>query len=454
MIPRLPKGLSHPVSIGSGAFASVYRARQSGIDRWVAVKIIHEKDRTRRRELLQEAKVQAQINLGCIPRVFDAVAWGRNICIIMEWVKGVPLSELLAAPMSDEERYFLATRFIEAVAGLHALNFAHRDLKPENVLVTPDCAVYLVDFGFSKNITDGGNSLACIAKGTPAYMAPEIWEKGAQVDLIRADVYSAGKVLFKIVGDMVEPEVVKKCLLAHPGSRFPSGAAILDQWRASPRAHMTERECRIDSAAKLSINLLADRLVHAAKQLLYARRNNEAYWLLVEALEENPEHGEAVQLMADFSRFSQKQRIGSGIRWSAAAAAALAVTLAAFFAGRQSGVRETVVESARMNVTEGRIIIADHGDRRDPGTFAFKESRFSANGLTGRVIVANAPRNGSLYLDNKAIDDRNAAVTGMDLAYGRYTLAWHDDKNIPRWKERFVLLPFETKVILVTTGVR
>jgi predicted Ser/Thr protein kinase len=454
MIPRLPKGLSLPVSIGSGAFASVYRARQSGIDRWVAVKIIHEKDRTRRRELLQEAKVQSRINLGCIPRVFDAFAWGQAICIIMEWIKGVPLSTLLTATLDGEERIILATRFIEAVAGLHALNFAHRDLKPENVLVTPDCRTYLVDFGFSRNIADNRNSLACIAKGTPAYMAPEVWEKGAQVDLIRADVFSAGKVLLEILGKEAESDIVKKCLLAHPGSRLPSGTALLDEWKSSRRVSVATHDCPIAAAASLSAELLADRLVHAAKQLMYAHRNDEAYWLLVEALEENPEHGEAVQLMADFSRFSQKQRIGSGIRWSAAAATAFAVALAAFFAGRQSGIRETVVESVRMNVTEGRIIMADHRELRDPGTFAFKESRFAASGLTGRVIVANAPRNGSLYLDNKAIDDRNAAVSGMDLAYGRYTLAWHDDKNIPRWKERFMLLPFETKVVPVTTGVR
>jgi hypothetical protein len=453
MIPRLPRGLSHPVSIGSGAFASVYRARQSGIDRLVAVKIIHEKNRDRRRELLQEAKVQAQINLECIPRVYDAFAWGQNICIIMEWIKGVPLSTLLGIPLTDEERLFLATRFVEAVAGLHALNFAHRDIKPENVLITPECATYLVDFGFSKNIAEGKNSLAFIAKGTPAYMAPEVWERGGEVDLIRADVFSAGKVLLEILGK-TESETVKKCLQAHPDSRIASGAALLDEWRASPHTRPTARECRIIAVGNLSCEFLADRLVLAAKQLLYAHRNDEAYWLLVEALENNPEQSEAVRLMADFSRFSQKQRFGPGVRWSAAAAAAIAVSLIAFFAGRQSGGREFIPENIERPAAEARLPPPIPHERASLGALALKEDRLTGSGLTGKILVVNLPPTGAFILDGKKIENRSTVASGMDLAYGRHTLAWFDEKNVPRWKERIMLLPFETKVVPVNPGIR
>jgi len=58
MIPRIPKGFSHPMTIGEGSFSSVYRVRQKILDRWVAVKILHEKDRERRLELLNEARIR------------------------------------------------------------------------------------------------------------------------------------------------------------------------------------------------------------------------------------------------------------------------------------------------------------------------------------------------------------------------------------------------------------
>jgi tRNA A-37 threonylcarbamoyl transferase component Bud32 len=453
MVPRLPKGLTHPVNIGSGAFASVYRARQTGIDRWVAIKIIHEKDHRLRRELLQEARVQAQINLSCIPRVHDAFGWGSNVCIIMEWIKGIPLSTLLNESLDIEERLTLAGRFVEAVARLHVLGFAHRDIKPANVLVTPECSLYLVDFGFTRNITDGRASMSFVAKGTPAYMAPEVWERGARIDLIRADVYSAGKVLYEILDEAVESDVVKKCLQAHPDHRLASGAEILDAWRSSPHARPTERECRVVAAGNLASELLAERLVLSAKHLLYARRNDEAYWLLVEALEENPENGEAVRLMADFSRFSRTQNFNIRLRWAALAAAVIVISFAAFFAGRKSGSDVPPILST-MHPAAGQRIDArpvPHRTAMERGAIAFKEHPAKSGSLAGRIVLADIPGNGSIYVDGSKIDSPTIATIGIKLFYGIHILSWHDKDNVSRWKERVHLLPFETKRIPVVT---
>jgi hypothetical protein len=418
----------------------------------VAVKIIHEKNRIKRKDLLHEAKVQAQINLGCIPRVYDAFGWRQNVCIVMEWVKGVPLSSLLTASMTGEERFYLAGRFVEAVASLHALGFAHRDLKPANVLVTPECMVYLVDFGFTKNITDGRASLAFIAKGTPAYMAPEVWEQGGDIDLVRADVYSAGKVLLEIIGKDTETGIVNKCLQAHPDNRLASGKEMLDAWNASPQTTRPAHECCPAAAGRLASELLAGQLVQAARQLLYARRNDEAYWLLVEALEEEPENSDAVQLMADFSRFARKQRIGSGVRYAIGAAAVLVISLTAFFIGKRSSADLIVITDLLRTPAGVQRIDGRPQKRTGRGDVlvAFKENDVTTEKLTGKVVMVDLPHNGSLYVDDRRVDGKECALSGIDLPYGRHVLTWRDKNGLTRWKERIFLLPFETKIIPMT----
>ena len=75
MLSRLPRGFTHPMRIGTGAFASVFRVHQSALDRKVAFKIIHEKNAVGRSELLKEAKTQAKLRAGCVPQVYDAFEW-------------------------------------------------------------------------------------------------------------------------------------------------------------------------------------------------------------------------------------------------------------------------------------------------------------------------------------------------------------------------------------------
>lgn len=137
MIPRLPRGFSHPMRIGEGAFASVYRVRQQTLDRWVAVKIVAERNRARRGQLLREARTQARIKSECIPQIYDAFEWNNNVCIVMQWIRGIPLSALIESPLSGQERFDLTGGFLQALASLHSLGFAHRDLKPANILISP-----------------------------------------------------------------------------------------------------------------------------------------------------------------------------------------------------------------------------------------------------------------------------------------------------------------------------
>ena len=179
MLPKFPPGFSHPMHIGTGAFASVYRVRQTVLERWVALKFVFEKNPHRRRELLGEAQTQAKLHAECVPRIYDAFEWRQSVCIVMEWIRGVSLAEVLTSDLSLDDRIRMAGSLIRALAEIHARGFAHRDLKPENVLAAPDHGLYLVDFGFSRNIAEQHRSSVNVAKGTPAYMAPELWTLGA-----------------------------------------------------------------------------------------------------------------------------------------------------------------------------------------------------------------------------------------------------------------------------------
>ncbi len=108
MIPRLPKGFSHPMVIGAGSFSSVYRARQRALDRWVAIKILPEKNPVIRQTLLKEAQVQAQLNAPCIPAVYDAFEWDQQVCIVMQWIKGISLKTILDENPNSEQRHLIA----------------------------------------------------------------------------------------------------------------------------------------------------------------------------------------------------------------------------------------------------------------------------------------------------------------------------------------------------------
>jgi predicted Ser/Thr protein kinase len=450
MIPRLPKGFTHPVAAGSGAFASVYRVYQSGIDRPAALKLFFEKDRDRRRERMKEATTQAQIRLECVPAVYDAFEWRSSVCIVMEWIRGISLDAVLKAGLSGEERLCLTKRFLEALARLHGLGFAHRDLKPSNIVVTPEGDLYFVDFGFTKNITGGRDSFSATVKGTPAYMAPEVWEHGSAVDLIRADVYSAGRVVGEILAGHPAAAAVKGMIGIRPQERPSSGKEALSLWNAAPAAGAGE-ECWPGCIAALTARQLADRLVGAAKQLLFAGRSREAYWLLVEAIEENDEHPEALRLMDDFPRFSGKRRVSVIMRYAAPAAAAAVLAAGAFYFGKKSsaGFADTI---ARPAAGAGARIAA----RDNAGTAAgdlnaeMKENLRNSEKLPGMLVVRQLPGGGTIAIDEAVVGDRSLLSDGISLPYGDHTVTWSDDGGVLRWRERIRLLPFQTRTVVVS----
>ncbi len=201
--------------IGEGGMGQVFRARDTKLDRDVALKILPEafsSDADRVMRFTREAKALASLNHPNIAQIYDAGREGTHAFIAMELVPGEDLSARIrrgAIPVA--EALPLARQIADALAVAHDAGIVHRDLKPANIKVTDDEVVKVLDFGLAKGAasesSSTGNSGATMTSpamtamglilGTAAYMSPE-QAKGKPVDR-RADVWAFGVVLYEML---------------------------------------------------------------------------------------------------------------------------------------------------------------------------------------------------------------------------------------------------------------
>jgi predicted Ser/Thr protein kinase len=440
--------------IGEGAFAAVYRVRQNALDRWVAVKVLDEKDQARKREIIKEATTQAKIAAACIPQVYHVFEWKRRVWIVMEWIRGVSLSTILARNPSHEQRLWLADGCIRSLACLHNRGFAHRDLKPANILISPDRGVVLVDFGFSRKVIDGQKSIAGVVKGTPAYMAPELWLGKPGVDSMRCDVYALGKVLRDTLPE--EHTSALSALCAHDtASKRPANAeAVLDMWKKDARDAGPAADWRVLSHDPTSYHL-SEKLVAAARVLLSRGRQDEAYWLLVESIEENPAHTEAVLLMNSFPKYVAAKKKQRRLTYAVSIVLSVCLLLLAFVIGWNSrGWNGAgVADASRQRDAQDRFaLIARALKSSSPADFAaarapLREDLARESPLKGTIFIAAHPLQGTLRVDGEPVEQRAGLPNGVMLSYGRHTLSWVDDNGKTLWREKINLLPFETMIV-------
>lgn len=440
----MPSGFTHPTLTGEGAFSSVYRVRQASLDRWVAIKMITERDKHRRSELLLEAKTQANIHLDCIPQIYDTFEWDKRICIIMQWIKGVSLREILDNNPPLAQRHYIANYLIKTIAALHDQGFAHRDLKPENVLISPENGLFLVDFGFTKSVNDSRKSVSGIIKGTPAYMAPELWNFSSSVNPLRTDLYSLGKILKELFPpDKRLYDIINPLLDDNPNNRPESARSFYEEWAAATRADSAGTGWKQISGTHSSHDL-SRKLLIASRELLFANRYDESYWLLVECLEEDPEYAEAIEYMSKFPKSLKSHRIR--IMTVASVAIGIVTIIVAFFAGKLT-TREIVIEQTEQSHEHadnyGKLQLPKSSLRTIEKVMLREDSSGSTN-LNGRVYCIAIPAGGSLLLDSTVVD-RTAAENGISTYYGNHILQYKNSSGRVLWKEKFNILPFQKK---------
>ena len=202
--------------LGEGGMGVVYKARDTHLDRLVAIKILPPDkvaDGDRRRRFAQEAKTASALNHPGIVTIYDITQHEGIDFIAMEFVPGRTLDQVIPRHgLAVRETLDYGAQIADAIAAAHAAGVVHRDLKPANLIVTAQGRIKVLDFGIAKLVDRPGLSALDAAAtatrsvagtdqgailGTVAYMAPEQVE-GKTVDA-RSDIFSFGSVLYEML---------------------------------------------------------------------------------------------------------------------------------------------------------------------------------------------------------------------------------------------------------------
>jgi serine/threonine protein kinase len=192
--------------VGKGGMGAVYRARQPGLDRLVAVKILSPevaRDPAFAERFSREARSLALFNHPNIATIYDFGESRGLYYIIMEFVAGKNLRQLLqGGPLGEARMLRIVAQVCDALEYAHEAGVVHRDIKPENILLDARDQVKIADFGLAKLVSlapsyrrlTGSNDVM----GTVYYMAPEQLLRSPDVDH-RADIYSLGVVFYEML---------------------------------------------------------------------------------------------------------------------------------------------------------------------------------------------------------------------------------------------------------------
>ena len=244
--------------LGAGGMGEVYRARDTRLERSVAIKVLpaaFAQDPERIGRFQREAKVLAALNHPNIAALYGMEESGGAHFLVMELVEGETLAERIArGPIPPAEALRIAVQIAEACEVAHEKGIIHRDLKPANVKITPEGKVKVLDFGLAKALEGTPSSVilansptislaatnAGVILGTTAYMSPE-QAKGFEAST-RSDIFSFGCVVYEMHtgsqpfrGDTVAE------ILAHVIARDPDLTAL--PINLNPRVAELLRRC-------------------------------------------------------------------------------------------------------------------------------------------------------------------------------------------------------------------
>lgn len=187
--------------IGKGGMGAVYKAHDPDLERDVALKVMDPAlahDEAFMRRFRVEAKALAQLNNTHIVKVHALQDSESGVCIIMEFVRGVTLSDIIKqGDALDRKRLFhLFRQILSAFEYAHKAGVIHRDIKPSNIMVTDADEVKVTDFGLAKLHHHTSATVTQLTGGTLYYVSPEQIEGLANVDH-RGDIYSIGMTLYE-----------------------------------------------------------------------------------------------------------------------------------------------------------------------------------------------------------------------------------------------------------------
>lgn len=250
--------------IGAGGMGVVWKAWDSQLARWVAVKRLKVRDPKLVSRFMREASLLAQLSHPNITTVFEIGVHEGQPFLVMELVNG---GSPEAGKLGRKEAARIVRDAARAVQYAHARRIIHRDLKPANLLVDADGRVFVTDFGLARMREEAASlTVSGALLGTPAFMAPE-QAQGRDADH-RTDVYGLGATLYALVegkpphtGELVH-ELVRRVAIANP----PTLGGRDDLVVVAQKALERDRDDRYQSAGELADELdrfVADEPIHA-----------------------------------------------------------------------------------------------------------------------------------------------------------------------------------------------
>ncbi|MCI0603310.1 protein kinase [bacterium] len=298
--------------LGSGGMGEVYRARDTRLNRSVAIKILPEEacsDLQRLSRFEQEARSASALNHQNIITIYDIGKYNSSPFIAMELVEGKTLRQILSSgPVPVKDMLNVATQLSEGLACAHEAGIVHRDLKPENVIVNKDAVAKILDFGLAKLCkvgipgenasqipTAAHETESGILLGTIGYMSPE--QASGQPADFRSDQFSLGTILYEmaagrspfrrntaaetltaIIREEPEPieslnakvpapleRLLRRCLSKSPAERYASTRDLArdlrdlkEHWSASTtRVSQTVQASPVPKRTRIQLYLLA-----------------------------------------------------------------------------------------------------------------------------------------------------------------------------------------------------
>jgi alpha-glucoside transport system substrate-binding protein len=276
--------------LGSGGFATVFKAIDTTLDREVALKILHPPllaDRRFVHNFRQEAKTLAALRHPHIITIYEVGESDGRIFIAMELARGISLARAITRRQRIpwQETLALLKPVCEALDYAHEQNIVHRDLKPANILIDMQRGALLTDFGFAKLMAENSVSMSMSGGivGTPGYIAPEVWENNAADAPV--DIYALGCIVYEMLtGDLLfKGQTPIQAMRAHDrGPQFPATwpedtpAGIADVLRTTLAREPAERYPSAGALWQALNDLEAAQAARAAAEQAEAARREAA----------------------------------------------------------------------------------------------------------------------------------------------------------------------------------
>lgn len=461
--------------VAKGGMATVYQAIDQRLERPVAIKIMHPhlaEDEEFTKRFIQEARQAARLAHPNIVNVFDQGQEGAITFIVMEYLPGITLRELLNdfGALTAAQTLDIVKAVLFGLDAAHTAGIVHRDLKPENVLLADDGRIKIADFGLAR-AANNSTATSQALLGTIAYLSPELIARG--VADVRSDIYALGIMMFEMLtgqqpyqGDQAVTIAYQHTndFVAAPSSHNPSIPAEFDEIVAwctgrSPEERPPHARALLEHMVELEKTIGQESLTRATQTLnqtvAMTQRLSPLDMQETEVLDPRSavfdDLGPTVVMSADGSELPEPQKpvitkTGQSRRW---VVWTTLVTLAVIVAGGSAlwwvslaGASVTIPDVAGSSIEQATLVLVDSELQVSESILEEFDLVLPAGTVKGtapaagevvdresvvRMIISLGPNPVSVpAVTGKTLEEVSAEFEGLNLIVGAATEEFND----------------------------